>query len=86
MGREKSDDRVVPKGRRKAVPTAAGGAQGGKAVTASQQLEMQLLRTEPAEFPQGTMREPSTGLPVDVRERAPLSEPQDTCNQWPEQK
>lgn len=36
---EKSDDRVVPEGRRKAVPTAfrIGGTQGGKAVTATEQ-------------------------------------------------
>lgn len=50
-GREKSDDRTVPQGRRKPVVTAAG--RGGRAVTASQQARQLGLRFATADSPQG---------------------------------
>jgi len=49
---EESDDRVVPEGGRKLVPTAAG-ARGGKAVTASKEGIQLRLSFETAETPQG---------------------------------
>lgn len=53
MGREESDGRVVPEGRRKAVPTAAA-RRGGKASTASEQAGQLELFRETADSPQGT--------------------------------
>jgi len=51
-GREESDGRIVPEGRRKPVPTAAK-RRGGKATTASQQAgQLELIR-ETADSPQG---------------------------------
>ena len=49
---EESDDRVVPEGGRKLVPTAAG-ARGGKAVTASKEGIQLRPSFETAENPQG---------------------------------
>ena len=51
-GREESDGRVVPEGRRKPVPTAAV-QRGGKATTASQQAGQLGLFRETADSPQG---------------------------------
>jgi group II intron reverse transcriptase/maturase len=51
-GREKSDDRVVPKGRRKAIPTGAK-RRGGKAVTASEQAIQLEMLGETADSPKG---------------------------------
>ena len=51
-GREESDGRVVPEGRRKPVPTAAL-QRGGKATTASQQAGQLGLFRETADSPQG---------------------------------
>jgi RNA-directed DNA polymerase len=53
MGREKSDGRVVPQGRRKASPTAA--RRGGKATTASQVAGQLGLSFETADSPQGAV-------------------------------
>jgi RNA-directed DNA polymerase len=69
MGREKSDDRVVPKGRRKAVPTGA--SRGGKAVTASEcagQLEM-FLGT--ADSPKGAATKVERGEPLAASHAVP---------------
>src|ERR1700722_12407289 len=69
MGREKSDDRVVPKGRRKAVPTSE--SRGGKAVTASQdagQLEM-FLGT--ADSPKGAVAKVGRGEPLPAPHTVP---------------
>lgn len=53
-GREESDGRVVPQGRRKAVPTRVP-PRGGKATTASEQAEQPELFRATAEIPQGTV-------------------------------
>jgi RNA-directed DNA polymerase len=71
MGREKSDGRVVPQDRRKAVPIAAG-RRGGKATTASQSAEQLELFHETADSPKGNVDGADTGLPVP----APLAVPQ----------
>jgi RNA-directed DNA polymerase len=52
MGRQQSDDRVVPEAGRKAQ--RAGASQQGKAVTVNKQAEQLELFTETAENPQGT--------------------------------
>jgi hypothetical protein len=51
-GREKSDGRVVPKGRRKAVQIAAFG-RGGKATTASEEAGQLRLSFGTADSPRG---------------------------------
>jgi group II intron reverse transcriptase/maturase len=51
--REGSDGRVVPEGRRKAVPTAK--LRGGKAITASEVVEQQELFAETADSPKGAV-------------------------------
>ena len=51
-GREKSDGRIVPEGRRKAVPTAAV-EQGGKSTTASEYADQIEMRFGTADSPQG---------------------------------
>lgn len=53
MGREKSDGRVVPEGRRKASPTAT--LRGGKATTASESAGQLGLSFETADSPQGVI-------------------------------
>jgi RNA-directed DNA polymerase len=60
MGREESDDCVVPQDRRKTVPTAAG--RGGKAVTASQQARQLRLFSATADSPQGDVDGADEGL------------------------
>jgi len=70
-GREESDGRTVPEGRRKAVPIAK--RRGGKATTASKwggQLE--LLR-ETADSPKGDDGGAETGLPVSATTAVPKS-------------
>jgi RNA-directed DNA polymerase len=52
MERQKSDDCVVPEGRRKAVPTGVG--RGGKAVTVNKQTGQLALFGETAASPQGS--------------------------------
>jgi RNA-directed DNA polymerase len=58
-GREKSDGRIVPQDRRKAVPTLST-ARGGKATTASQQMNQRGLFTETADSPKGAV--PGSGV------------------------
>lgn len=57
-GRQESDDRVVPEGRRKSL--RAGASQQGKAVTVSKQAEQLSLFTETAENPRGAPTEVAT--------------------------
>ncbi|SRR6266498_4547325 len=54
--REESDGRVVPEGRRKAVPTAET-PRGGKATTVSEMVGQLRLYFETAESPQGAYAE-----------------------------
>jgi RNA-directed DNA polymerase len=58
-GREKSDGRTVPEGRRKAAPTPHR-AGGGKATTASEQTSQLSLLPETADSPRGAV--PGTGM------------------------
>ena len=61
MGRQKSDDRVVPEGRRKASRAEA--SQQGKAVTVNKQAEQLGLFAGTAESPPGaTPARPSSPL------------------------
>jgi len=69
--RQESDGRVVPKGRRKPVPTAA--RRGGKATTASQVAGQLGLFAETAEFPQGVTGNAGTGQPARARLVVPKS-------------
>lgn len=69
MGREKSDDREVPQGRRKPAVTATG--RGGKAVTASQQARQLTLSFTTADSPQGDVDGADDGGPSP----APLAVP-----------
>lgn len=71
-GREKSDGRVVPEGRRKAVPIAAG-QRGGKATTASQSARQLELFGETADSPQGDVDGADTGLLVPATLAVPKS-------------
>lgn len=69
MGREESDGRVVPQGRRKAVATAP--ARGGKATTASEQAgQLELFRAT-ADSPRGADGGAATGLPVAASRAVP---------------
>jgi RNA-directed DNA polymerase len=61
--REESDGRVVPEGRRKAVPTAHR-ERGGKATTASEQAGQRNLFLETADSPQGAVPGTGTGQPA----------------------
>ena len=64
MGHEKSDDPVVPEGRRKAAPTAADG-QGGKGITVSEvMVQLELFRAT-ADSPEGDVEERGAGEPAD---------------------
>ena len=63
MRREESDGRVVPHGRRKAVPTAHR-ARGGKATTASKRAGQRDLFLETADSPQGAVPGAETGQPA----------------------
>jgi RNA-directed DNA polymerase len=63
MRREESDGRVVPEGRRKAVPPARN-TRGGKATTASEQAGQRELFPETADSPQGAVPGTETGRPV----------------------
>jgi RNA-directed DNA polymerase len=71
-GREKSDGRVVPQGRRKAVPIAAG-LRGGKATTASQWAGQLELFRETADSPQGAVDGADTGQPASATLAVPKS-------------
>lgn len=67
--REESDGRVVPEGRRKAVPTVPARTEeeaadrGGRATTASEQVGQQELFSETADSPQGAVPGSGRGLP-----------------------
>ncbi len=74
MGREESDGRVVPKGRRKAVPTGDA-AQGGKATTASEQAGQLELFRETADNPKGIATEQTPGQPGSATPAKPKSRP-----------
>jgi RNA-directed DNA polymerase len=74
MGREKSDDRVLPKGRRKAVPTGA--SRGGKAVTASQDVGQLELFLGTADSPKGDAAKAERGGPLAASRAVP--KPRDT--------
>jgi len=71
MGRQKSDDRVVPEGRRKAH--RAGASQQGKAVTVSKQVEQLELFDETAVNPQGAAAARTSGPPGGKRSSVPKS-------------
>src|SRR5690606_7788817 len=68
--REKSDGRIQPQGRRKAVVTAQGrrsvksSRRGGKETTASKQVEQLGLFRETADSPQGSDGGTAAGQPV----------------------
>jgi hypothetical protein len=71
--REESDGRVVPEGRRKAVPSARN-PRGGKATTASEQAGQRDLFPETADSPQGAVPSTETGQPApSVRYAVPKS-------------
>jgi RNA-directed DNA polymerase len=68
-GREKSDGRTVPEGRRKTAVTAT--SRGGRATTASQQARQLGLFFETADNPKGNVDGAEAGLPTS----APLAVP-----------
>ena len=72
-GREKSDGRVVPQGRRKAVPTAAA-SRGGKATTASERVGQLELFCETADNPKGADGGAAPGLPDAATYAVPKSQ------------
>lgn len=72
MVREKSDDRVVPKGRRKTVQTA-GAWRGGKAVTERERADQLGLRFETADSPRGVDGGTVMGEPKTVPRAMPKS-------------
>jgi RNA-directed DNA polymerase len=78
-GREKSDGRIQPQDRRKAVVTAAGhpsvsvSERGGKETTASQQVEQLGLFRETADSPQGADGGADAGQPVPATRAVPKS-------------
>ena len=75
MGREKSEGRIVPQGRRKAVPTAgAVSLRGGKATPASEQAGQLQLFSETADSPRGAVAGADTGRPVPAPDAVPKSE------------
>jgi hypothetical protein len=74
MGREKSEGRIVPQGRRKTAPTSAIRPRGGKATPASEQAAQLQLFCEPADSPQGADGGAATGRPVAAPRAVPLSQ------------
>lgn len=74
-GREKSDDRIVPEGRRKAVQTEdSWSPRGGKEVTASEQACQLELNFGPADSPRGADGGAVTGQPAAATRAVPLPE------------
>jgi len=71
-GREESDDRVVPKGRRKAAPTAEV-LRGGKAVTARNEMVQLALFRETADSPKGDDGGVESGRPGSATHAVPKS-------------
>ncbi len=72
MGREKSDDPVVPQGLRKLAPTADP-ARGGKGITASERAVHSGLLGDTAANPQGAGDRIKAGQPADSRASVPKS-------------
>jgi group II intron reverse transcriptase/maturase len=73
-GREESDDREVPKSRRKTVLTALKKLmRGGKAITASKQTRQLGLFTETADSPKGDDGGADAGLPAPATYAVPKS-------------
>jgi RNA-directed DNA polymerase len=70
-GREESDGRTVPEGRRKPVPTAA--RRGGRATTASEQVRQLGLFCETADSPKGADAQADRGQPLPARSGVPKS-------------
>jgi len=70
-GREESDGRIVPEGRRKAVPSAA--RCGGKATTAREEVGQLGLFRETADSPKGADGGVDAGLPAPVPRAVPKS-------------
>lgn len=70
-GREESDGRVVPEGRRKAVPSAV--RRGGKATTARKAVGQLGLFRETADSPQGADGGVDTGRPGSAPRAVPKS-------------
>ena len=70
-GREESDGRIVPEGRRKAVPSA--GRRGGKATTAREEVEQLGLFRETADSPKGIVVGTDAGRPAPVLYAVPKS-------------
>lgn len=71
-GRERSDGRTVPEGRRKAVPTAE--TRGGRATTASEQARQLGLFSETADSPKGNDGGADLGPPRSATRAVPKSE------------
>ncbi len=71
-GREKSDDQIVPEGRRKAAPTVE--RRGGKTVTASKQVRQLELFSETADNPEGDVAGADVGQPMSATSAVPKSE------------
>jgi len=72
-GRKKSDGRTVPEDRRKAVQTGrdTSRARGGKATTASEQVDQLVLFCETADSPQGADGDADVGRPTSVSRAVP---------------
>jgi RNA-directed DNA polymerase len=70
-GREESDGRVVPEGRRKSVQTVVGTRRGGKATTASQQARQLKLPFGTADSPRGDDGQADTDRSVPARHAMP---------------
>lgn len=68
-GQEKSDDLVVPQGRRKPIPTAE--MRGGKGVTASEEVEQLELFRGTADNPRGFAPSHPVGRPAGRRRAMP---------------
>jgi len=79
-GREKSDGREVPEGRRKAVPTAPRG-RGGKATTASEQVGQLELFRGTADSPKGASDSEAASLLV--APHSPVPKPRTTTGPAP---
>lgn len=71
-GREKSDGRTVPEGRRKATPTAS--ERGGKATTATKQVPQLKMFSESADSPKGVVAGAVEGRPSSATSAMPLAE------------
>lgn len=81
-GREKSDGRVVPDGRRKAVAT--GTSRGGKATTAREATGQLRLTFETADSPQGDVAGTGRGEPLPVPRAVPKSNDTSSTSTSPE--